>query len=67
MTSSQRPEVVECKKLPTCDRKKKGGKKKKKKKAQKKKKKKTLSGLLSMPDFLPSLPRTPKSLPASTP
>lgn len=35
MTSSQRPEVVECKKLPTCDRKKReregeGGEKKKK-------------------------------------
>lgn len=37
------------------------------KKKRRKKKKKTLSGLLSMPDFLPSLPRTPKSLPASTP
>lgn len=37
MTSSQRPEVVECKKLPTCDRKKKmreSGEKKKKKKTQ---------------------------------
>lgn len=31
MTSSQRPEVVECKKLPTCDRKKKERERRKKK------------------------------------
>lgn len=62
MTSSQRPEVVECKKLPTCDRKKReregeGGEKKKK----------TLPRLLSMPGFLPlprcwlPLPREPRN------
>lgn len=47
MTSSQRPEVVECKKLPTCDQNKKEREEKKKKKHSQN----TLSRLLSVPLF----------------
>lgn len=46
MTSSQRPEVVECKKLPTCDQNKNEREEKKNTHSQN-----TLSRLLSVPLF----------------
>lgn len=51
MTSSQRPEVVECKKLPTCDQNKKKRDRERDTQREKTHSQNTLSRLLSVPLF----------------